>query len=675
MRIVTPFDVDDGELTTTNVVNEGADWEPAATNLLSYPRRFDNAAWSKTGGDAQVFPNTFLAPDGTLTAQRVTAGIGYVAKTGVAQSGMVKSIYLRSVSGTGKIGTLVNSATQVFDINENWQRFDYPAGDSGADANFYVADFRSPATLTEVVVWHAQLEEGSFPTSIIPDATTFTSRASTATYLDSTGTLQTAGVDVARDAAYGYVDGVLKPIGLLLEGASTNLIKYSETNGSNWAIGNSSRWANSPQNIKGITLDQYTYARLSLADYSSNASSATWSIFFYDDGTISGESGIVIRGEVRGDSVAFVNLLFDYTTKIFSTTSNDGKLDVIDYGDGFYRVSLIIETQINNVITLRTAIYSSDVSNSPTWLGGFQLEQGSYPTSYIPTQGAQVTRAADVSASPQATRDLATYNLGDQAVDLNQVYKVVADPDTTDQPSVGAVADPPTWVLMGWSNQYRMFRDGRDSFSSRDESIAVNLNLSEIITTFAAIGLKGVSATLKMVDSVDGTVYDETISLGGIGAGDWWEYFFLQYDLSDTAIFKELPAYPNADISFTVSGGAPSDQVIVGRVIAGAEEDLGVTNYGTSVSILDYSTKERDGFGNLTLVPRRTVRLVDYNVKVPSVVVDFVVRSLERIAATPTLFIGDALYSSSVTFGVYRDFTQGIDTPSLSDLTIQVEGF
>ena len=268
-----------------------------------------------------------------------------------------------------------------------------------------------------------------------------------------------------------------------------------------------------------------------------------------------------------------------------------------------------------------------------------------------------------------------TYDLGEQAVDDNQVYKVVADPSTTDQPSVGAAASPPTWVLMGWSNQYRMFRDGRDSYSIRDESIDVTLNFAEIITTFAAIGLKGVSATLKMVDSVDGTVYDETISLGGIGAGDWWEYFFLQYDLSDTAIFKELPAYPNADISFTVSGGAPSDQVIVGRVIAGAEEDLGVTNYGTSVSILDYSTKERDGFGNLTLVPRRTVRLVDYDVKVPSVVVDFVVRSLERIAATPTLFIGDELYSSSVTFGVYRDFTQGIDTPSLSDLTIQVEGF
>jgi hypothetical protein len=268
-----------------------------------------------------------------------------------------------------------------------------------------------------------------------------------------------------------------------------------------------------------------------------------------------------------------------------------------------------------------------------------------------------------------------TYDLGEQAVDDNQVYKVVADPSTTDQPSVGAVASPPTWVLMGWSNQYRMFRDGRDSFSSRDESIDVTLNFSEVVTTVGALGLQGISATLTVVDSVEGTVYDETISLVDIGVDDWWEYFFSPYEFQDTAIFDGLPPYSGADINLSVDAASATDQARAGRVVAGFEQPLGVTNYGVTVSILDYSTKDRDGFGNLILVLRRTVRLVDYDAKVPTAQVDFVVRALERIAATPTLFIGDALYSSSITFGVYRDFTQGINTPSLSDLTIQVEGF
>jgi hypothetical protein len=268
-----------------------------------------------------------------------------------------------------------------------------------------------------------------------------------------------------------------------------------------------------------------------------------------------------------------------------------------------------------------------------------------------------------------------TFNLGDQVVEANNVYKVVADPNTTDQPTVGAAASPATWVRMGPSNQYRMFRDGRDSYSSRDESIDVTLNFAETITTVGALGLQGVSATLTVVDSAEGTVYDETISLVDIGVGDWWEYFFSSYEFEDTAIFDGLPPYVGADINLSVDAASETDQARAGRVVVGFERPLGVTNYGVAVSILDYSTKERDGFGNLTLIPRRTVRLVDYDVKVSTAQVDFVVRELERIAATPTLFIGDNSFSSSVTFGVYRDFTQGITTPSLSDLTIQVEGF
>ena len=268
-----------------------------------------------------------------------------------------------------------------------------------------------------------------------------------------------------------------------------------------------------------------------------------------------------------------------------------------------------------------------------------------------------------------------TYDLGEQAVDDNQVYKVVADPSTTDRPSVGAAASPATWALMGWSNQLRMFRDGRDSYSSREESIDVTLNFAEIVTTLGALGLQGISATLTVVDSVEGTVYDETVSLVDIGVDDWWEYFFAPYEFDDTAIFDNMPPYLGADINLSVDAASETDEARAGRVIAGYEQPLGVTNYGTSVSILDYSTKERDGFGNLTLVPRRTVRLVDYQVVVASMNLDFVIRALESISATPTLFIGDELYSSSVTFGVYRDFSQGISAPSISDLTIQVEGF
>ncbi len=267
-----------------------------------------------------------------------------------------------------------------------------------------------------------------------------------------------------------------------------------------------------------------------------------------------------------------------------------------------------------------------------------------------------------------------TYSEGDRVVYENEVYEVVAS-STTLRPDNGLVSDPPEWIKLGWSNQFRMFRDGRDSQSTSIESIDVTLDYGEVISTVAVLGIEANSATLVVTDPTDGVVYNETIDLVDIGVADWWEYFFLPYSSDDTAIFRDIPPYPNATIDLSIDGAAATDEVKAGRVVGGVERSLGVSNYGTSVSLLQYSTKERDGFGNLILVPRRSVRLVDYDVTVESGRIDFVVRDLERLSATPTLFIGDELYSSSVTFGVYRDFNQGITTPSVSDLTIQVEGF
>jgi len=339
---------------------------------------------------------------------------------------MVKSIYLRTVSGTGKIGSLVNSGTQVFDINENWQRFDYPAGDSGADSIFYVADFRNPATLTEVVVWHAQLEEGTAPTSVIPDGTTFTSRASTATYIDSTGTLQTVGVDAARDDAYGYVDGVLKPIGLLLESAATNMVYYSEQfDNSAWGNNNVSVTANATNAPNGTAtsdkLSETTSDNQHFLDQRGLLESAgtyTQSIFLKAGTTTFSSLSIVHLSESTPTSLVNIDLSLGTISGPNNLIISTG---ITELANGWFRASITYEltgaaTDVRiRVFTGTSASRVGDPANF-IYIWGAQLEEGFYPTSYIPTQGSQVTRAADVSSSPQVTRaaDSCVRVLGDE---------------------------------------------------------------------------------------------------------------------------------------------------------------------------------------------------------------------------------------------------------------------
>jgi len=268
-----------------------------------------------------------------------------------------------------------------------------------------------------------------------------------------------------------------------------------------------------------------------------------------------------------------------------------------------------------------------------------------------------------------------TYNLGDRVVYNNQVYEVVADPSTTDQPDVGAAKAAPTWFVVGWSNQWRMFKEGQDSQTTATGDIDVTLQWPSSITTLAVLGVMGASVTLTVTDSVDGVVYSETVDLVDTSVMNWWEWYFLEYELDQVALFDGIPPYAGADVRIQITGASPSDNVAAGRVVAGIERDIGLTQYGTSVDLIDYSTKERDGFGNLVLVQRRAINLVNFDVIAYTSQFDSIVSQLKKLAGSPALYIGSEEYGQTVVYGIQTDISQGISTYSTTDLTIQVEEF
>lgn len=445
---------------------EGLLIEEARTNLLSYPRHFTPVnpvtEWRTEGAGFSYETNAAIAPDGTLTAIEISSASQATSLLRQIVSGITDTEQTYTFSGYFKKGSsgyvtfrsiATGGTTQdrrmVFNFdNEEFVRNDYGLGRfKKFDDGWYRLDYRltlngtgqialrmyvsggvdDPSTQGSVYFWGGQIEEGSFPTSVIPDGTTFTSRASTATYIDATGTLQTAAIDVARDDAYGYVDGVLKPIGLLLEGAATNLLTYSEQfDNADWV---KSRVTVEPDVVDGpfgelsatklVESGESGEHFVEQAGLPTAAGTYTQSIYV-KAGTIAKFALQVVHiGEATDTSYATFNASTGALVSLFGiaiTSADSQKL-----ASGWFRFS-VTYTLTSAATDVRMRNYTGNRGSRVGDPANFvyfdkaQVEEGSYPTSYIPTQGTQVTRAADVSSSPQVTRaaDSCVRMLGDE---------------------------------------------------------------------------------------------------------------------------------------------------------------------------------------------------------------------------------------------------------------------
>ena len=422
--------------------------EEQRTNLLTYSEDFNTGSFWQTSksvsqsvspagsvGVVKLVENTSSNNHNASTPVSVASGATYcfsvfvkaVERTAASidlnsnnsaftQAGAVYNLTTGALLGTSGTPT----AHGCIPLGNGWFRLwitgvatatatAYPSIGSSIGASYSYAGDGSSG----IYIWGAQIEAGATPSAYIPSSVTHTGRASTATYIGSNGLIQTAASGAAR-YSYNPLNLAAAPA-LLLEAAATNLLTRSgEVGGTDWAITSTTSTAPGATAPDGAAtarlisdtsgsvagwVDQY----ITVADDSS-----TYVLSMYVKAGTSAQSSM--RAYLVGGSSAFANgarLDYNWSTGVATTSFDAVGGGVIDVGNGWKRLYVLIKNNStgNTSFVARLLPDNSSVGatgNCYAW--GAQVEVGTYPTSYIPTTSATVTRAADTSTSAATTR-------------------------------------------------------------------------------------------------------------------------------------------------------------------------------------------------------------------------------------------------------------------------------
>ena len=405
----------------------------AVTNLSLRSQELGDAAWTKAL--SSITADAAIAPNGTTTADKLVedsstgvhsiveaAAITYTNGLTYTFSFFVKKAERQTVqilmhpnpfpgnfnqrraffnSNTGAFVSVGSAYTgsSVTAFSDGWYRVSVSStSDATATGNFAIALCSDDIGTTSytgdgtsgIYLWGAQLEQS----------------ATVGEYIPTTSTINSA-------PRFDHDPTTGESLGLLVEESRTNLLLQSEDFSTSWTTVTATVTTNVATAPNGTTTaDLYSGTSTSAVNQSvSLTSGVTYTISFYVKSAGLGNDSFRLRIDGAQTSSNFT-ATSEWQRFTFTATSAN---------TGARTCGIVRNTAGDNVDVL---------------LWGAQLEAGAFPTSYIPTVAATVTRAADV-ASITGSNFSSWYRQDEGTVFVNGI----TPPNRADFPSLNTLHD------------------------------------------------------------------------------------------------------------------------------------------------------------------------------------------------------------------------------------------
>ena len=402
-------------------INFAQTWQNC-TSLTSFPlidvssgTSFDYA-WQNCSS-LTTFPASMFDTTGTLTTTAFNQTFSSCALTSQSIGNILSSL---DTNGQSNITLNINGGTNASSYDwgsDAWNGF-YNLVSKGWTISYNDNLFSS-----------SPLDLQFAATKTLDSRITF-SRSTVGTYVDENGIIQTAAADVPR---FDHDPETGESLGLLVEELRTNYIINStnlynacfETNGTGsdadgtyvaYVDGSTKGYQGSvaPTGETSVrlktpinyTIDNGYSKQRTFFNISFPPNTPCMASIFYKNDPTNPITSIKIQGQITTGPTQGTAVTVDLTTS-----------PGVSYGNGWYRLSVNLGTSpsTNGFNFFSLYVFSNLSNNRYCEFAGFQVEKGSFPTSYIPTSGSTVTRAADV-ASITGTNFSSWYNQSEGTV-------------------------------------------------------------------------------------------------------------------------------------------------------------------------------------------------------------------------------------------------------------------
>ena len=570
-------------------------WRPH--NVMTYSQDFTNSNWAT---NLDIFANVTTAPDGTLTADKLIEASGEKrgrVQQNVAEAGRTIAVYAKAAewdhvsigvtnssgfwsnatfnltSGTLAGGAQYGSGTGIANITitsvgDGWYLCTVDITlQSGASPWAAIMPFNqsgdpvnpSPALFGDgtsgIYVWGAHTYRSDLGGMVNnPDTNS--------SYVPTT----TTAVFLSRRGQHAYNDSAWVNEGILHESeARTNLLPYSSVLNSYTRLNTTTSTPTvvSPSGLQDAVLVRPTVATgitwVYLATTINTGAVTTISTFAKTSG-----KPFVAMANSNGD---VIYASFNLTTGAVGTVASGYTANIEDFGNGWYRCSVTTPTGFNEraiyaVSDTDGGIAAGANGNDGILLYGAQLEAGLTPSSYIPTSGSAVTRAAETLTVPTANLPYNSTNMSFQ-MDGKMTYANSGAVET-----VGFFR----WYLNSGTNiMTRLNTNGIKIGNVYTSGVGYNLpnvyypgvnvpfNIAARYgSTFTNLATDGTAYTASTYNSASDNLSSTNLNLGDIFMGTIGEFRMWSDDLGDVGITEATLPSTEPSLSLTFDGSENS---------------------------------------------------------------------------------------------------------------------